>query len=147
MNRRADRLAPVVEMALKAEREAARQLGLAQNQLLQAQRKLAELERFRADYQQQWIDRGRQGVSGQWLLDYQRFLAQLETAVEQQNRSLAWHQDVVEKARVTWSEKYARLEGLRKLVERYREEARLLADKQEQKQLDEFAQRLRPPVY
>ncbi|MBH3433552.1 flagellar export protein FliJ [Pseudomonas citronellolis] len=147
MNRRADRLAPVVEMALKAEREAARQLGPAQNQLLQAQRKLAELERFRADYQQQWIDRGRQGVSGQWLLDYQRFLAQLETAVEQQNRSLAWHQDVVEKARVTWSEKYARLEGLRKLVERYREEARLLADKQEQKQLDEFAQRLRPPVY
>ena len=89
----------------------------------------------------------RQGVSGQWLLDYQRFLAQLETAVEQQNRSLAWHQDVVEKARVAWSEKYARLEGLRKLVERYREEARLLADKQEQKQLDEFAQRLRPPVY
>lgn len=147
MNRRADRLAPVVEMALKAEREAARQLGQAQNQLLQAQRKLAELERFRADYQQQWIDRGRQGVSGQWLLDYQRFLAQLETAVEQQNRSLVWHQDVVEKARVTWSEKYARLEGLRKLVERYREEARLLADKQEQKQLDEFAQRLRPPVY
>ncbi|SDH97460.1 flagellar FliJ protein [Pseudomonas delhiensis] len=147
MNRRADRLAPVVEMALKAEREAARQLGVAQGQLLQAQRKLAELERFRADYQQQWIDRGRQGVSGQWLLDYQRFLAQLETAVEQQNRSLAWHQDVVEKARATWAEKYARLEGLRKLVERYREEARLLADKQEQKQLDEFAQRLRPPPY
>ncbi|MED5607227.1 MULTISPECIES: flagellar export protein FliJ [unclassified Pseudomonas] len=147
MNRRADRLAPVVEMALKAEREAARQLGVAQGQLLQAQRKLAELERFRADYQQQWIDRGRQGVSGQWLLDYQRFLAQLESAVEQQNRSLAWHQDVVEKARATWAEKYARLEGLRKLVERYREEARLLADKQEQKQLDEFAQRLRPPPY
>ncbi|MEL7938056.1 flagellar export protein FliJ [Pseudomonas delhiensis] len=147
MNRRADRLAPVVEMALKAEREAARQLGVAQGQLLQAQRKLAELERFRADYQQQWIERGRQGVSGQWLLDYQRFLAQLESAVEQQNRSLAWHQDVVEKARATWAEKYARLEGLRKLVERYREEARLLADKQEQKQLDEFAQRLRPPPY
>ncbi|MDF3936927.1 flagellar export protein FliJ [Pseudomonas citronellolis] len=147
MSQRADRLAPVVEMALKAEREVARQLGLAQNQMLQAQRKLAELERFRADYQNQWIERGKQGVSGQWLLDYQRFLAQLETAVEQQNRSLAWHQDVVDKARAAWAEKYARLEGLRKLVERYREEARLLADKQEQKQLDEFAQRLRPAPY
>ena len=45
------------------------------------------------------------------------------------------------------SQEVLRLEGLRKLVERYREEARLLADKQEQKQLDEFAQRLRPPVY
>lgn len=144
MSRRAERLAPVVDMALKAEREAARQLGLAQGQMQQVQHKLAELERFRADYQQQWIERGRNGVSGEWLLNYQRFLAQLEAAVEQQNRSLNWHRDVVEKARASWQEKYARLEGLRKLIERYRQEAQLLADKQEQKQLDEFAQRLRP---
>ncbi|SDH40049.1 flagellar export protein FliJ [Pseudomonas panipatensis] len=147
MSRRAERLAPVVDMALKAEREAARQLGLAQNQLLQAQRKLAELERFRGDYQQQWIERGQQGVSGQWLMNYQRFLSQLEAAVEQQNRSLDWQREVVDKARGAWQEKYARLEGLRKLVERYREEARLLEDKREQKQLDEFAQRLRPSAY
>jgi len=147
MNRRAERLAPVVDMALKAEREAARQLGQAQGQLLQVQRKMAELERFRGDYQQQWIERGQHGVSGQWLMNYQRFLSQLETAVEQQGRSLAWHQDVVDKARASWQEKYARLEGLRKLVERYRQEAQLLADKQEQKQLDEFAQRLKPSSY
>jgi flagellar FliJ protein len=147
MSRRAERLAPVVDMALKAEREAAYQLGLAQNQLLQAQRKLAELERFRGDYQQQWIERGQQGVSGQWLMNYQRFLSQLEAAVEQQNRSLDWQREVVDKARGAWQEKYARLEGLRKLVERYREEARLLEDKREQKQLDEFAQRLRPSAY
>ena len=68
MNRRAERLAPVVDMALKAEREAARQLGQMQGQLQQAQRKLAELEDFRLDYQEQWIVRGSSGVSGQWLL-------------------------------------------------------------------------------
>ncbi|MBB4866188.1 flagellar FliJ protein [Pseudomonas nitritireducens] len=144
MNRRAERLAPVVDMAVKAEREAARQLGQVQGQLQQAQRKLTELERYRFDYQQQWIRNGQQGVSGQWLINYQRFLSQLEGAVEQQNRSVIWHQDTVSKARIVWQEKYARLEGLRKLVERYREEARLAADKYEQKQLDEFAQRLRP---
>lgn len=144
MNRRAERLAPVVDMALKAEREAARQLGQMQGQLQQAQRKLAELERYRFDYQQQWISNGQQGVSGQWLINYQRFLSQLEGAVEQQNRSVAFHEANVGKARVIWQEKYARLEGLRKLVERYREEARLAADKYEQKQLDEFAQRLKP---
>ncbi len=131
-------------MALKAEREAARQLGQMQGQLQQAQRKLAELERYRFDYQQQWITNGQQGVSGQWLINYQRFLSQLEGAVEQQNRSVAFHENNVGKAREIWQEKYARLEGLRKLVERYREEARLAADKYEQKQLDEFAQRLKP---
>ncbi|WP_207888492.1 flagellar export protein FliJ [Pseudomonas sp. 30_B] len=144
MNRRAERLAPVVDMALKAERESARQLGLVQNQLVQAQRKLAELERYRLDYQEQWIRNGQQGVTGQWLINYQRFLSQLETAVEQQNRAVDWHQGSVDKARAAWQEKYARLEGLRKLVERYREEARAAADKYEQKQLDEFAQRLKP---
>ncbi|MCY1278377.1 Flagellar FliJ protein [compost metagenome] len=143
MTRRAERLAPVVDMAVKAEREAARQLGQVQAQLLQAQRQLADLERYRLDYQQQWLERGRQGVSGQWLIDYQRFLGQLEGAVEQQGRSVDWHRGVVDKARNAWQEKYARVEGLRKLVERYREEARRAEDKREQRQLDELSQRVR----
>ncbi len=45
--------------------------------------------------------------------------------------------------RLNWQERYARLEGLRKLVERYLEEARQAEDKREQKQLDELAQRTR----
>ncbi|MOA68074.1 flagellar biosynthesis chaperone [compost metagenome] len=50
---------------------------------------------------------------------------------------------MVDKARDAWQEKYARVEGLRKLVERYRQEARQAEDKREQKQLDELAQRVR----
>ena len=41
---RAARLAPVVEMAERAEREAARMLGRCQGQLTQAEMKLGELE-------------------------------------------------------------------------------------------------------
>lgn len=44
MEKRAARLAPVVDMASKAERDAATQLGRCQQQLLAAQQKLAELE-------------------------------------------------------------------------------------------------------
>ncbi len=75
MEKRAARLAPVVDMASKAERDAATQLGKCQQQLLAAQQKLAELERYRNDYQQQWISQGQKGVSGQWLMNYQRFLS------------------------------------------------------------------------
>ena len=55
---------------------------------------------------------------------------------------------MVDKARQQWQERYARLEGLRKLVQRYRDEARMAEDKREQKQLDELAQRLSsvPPL-
>jgi flagellar FliJ protein len=86
--------------------------------------------------------RGSAGVSGQWLLGYQGFLAQLGTAIDQQRQSLAWHQNNLNKARDTWQQAFARVEGLRKLVQRYQDEARALEDKREQKLLDELSQRL-----
>jgi len=141
-NSRAARLAPVVEMAEEAERKAVQRLGQFQQQVTQAQAKLGELERFREDYQQQWINRGGQGVNGSWLLNYQRFLGQLETAMNQQRQSLTWHQNNLNNARQVWQQAYARVEGLRKLVQRYLDEARRAEDKREQKLLDELAQRL-----
>ena len=141
-NSRAARLAPVVEMAEEAERKAVQRLGQFQQQVTQAQAKLSELERFREDYQQQWINRGGQGVNGSWMLNYQRFLGQLETAMNQQRQSLTWHQNNLNNARQVWQQAYARVEGLRKLVQRYLDEARRAEDKREQKLLDELAQRL-----
>jgi flagellar FliJ protein len=86
--------------------------------------------------------RGSTGVSGQWLLGYQGFLAQLGTAIDQQRQSLNWHQNNLNKARESWQQAFARVEGLRKLVQRYMDEARKLEDKREQKLLDELSQRL-----
>ena len=139
---RASRLAPVVDMAEKAEKTAVQRLGYFQGQVRLAESKLGDLERFRGEYQQQWIERGTKGVSGQWLMGYQGFLNQLETAVDQQRQSLLWHQNNFEKARDSWQQAYARVEGLRKLVQRYIDEARALEDKREQKLLDELSQRL-----
>lgn len=139
---RAERLAPVVGMAESAERAAAQRLGHFQGQFRLAEGKLDELEQFRLSYQQQWIDKGSTGVSGQWLMNYQRFLNQLETAVGQQRKSLDWHQNNLNQARGTWQQAYARVEGLRKLVQRYADEACKLEDKREQKLLDELSQRL-----
>lgn len=139
---RAARLAPVIVMAERAEREAAVQLGRCQGLLSQAQVKLGELERYRGDYQQQWISEGQRGVSGQWLMNYQRFLSQLEVAIGQQRQTVDWHRNNLDNVRELWQQRYARLEGLRKLVQRYLEEARRAEDKREQKLLDELAQRL-----
>lgn len=139
---RAARLAPVIAMAERAEREAAMQLGHCQGLCNQAEVKLGELEHYRSDYQQQWINEGQRGVSGQWLMNYQRFLSQLETAIGQQRNTLEWHRNNMNQVRAVWQQRYARLEGLRKLVQRYLEEARIAEDKREQKLLDELAQRL-----
>ncbi|MEX5666765.1 flagellar export protein FliJ [Pseudomonas neuropathica] len=139
---RAARLAPVVDMAEQAEKTAVQRLGYFQGQVKVAESKLADLNAFRLDYSQQWIVRGSTGVSGQWLLGFQGFLAQLDTAVDQQRQSLVWHQNKLDKARDEWQQAFAKVEGLRKLVQRYREEAQRLEDKREQKLLDELSQRL-----
>lgn len=139
---RAARLAPVIDMAERAERDAAGQFGHGQTQLSQAEAKLGELRQYFSDYQQQWMNQGSQGVSGQWLVNYQRFLSQLESAIAQQQRSVDWHRNNLDKLREQWQQRRARLDGLRKLVDRYIQEARTAADKREQKLLDEFSQRL-----
>ena len=139
---RAARLAPVVEMAEQAEKTAVQRLGYFQGQVKVAESKLADLDAFRLDYQEQWIVRGSDGVSGQWLLGYHGFLAQLDTAIDQQRQSLVWHQNNLIKARDAWQQAFAKVEGLRKLVQHYREEAQRLEDKREQKLLDELSQRL-----
>lgn len=139
---RAERLKPVIEMATRAERSAAARMARAQAQLNQAEIKLGDLEGYRSDYQQQWLTNGRQGVGGQWLMNYQRFLSQLEQAITQQQQFVAWQQEQFELARTHWQQRYARLEGLRKLVQRYADEARLSQERSEQKQQDELAQRL-----
>ena len=139
---RAARLAPVVDMAESAEKAAAQRLGHFQGQVNLANSKLGDLENFRAEYQSQWVDRGSQGVSGQWLRSYQYFLNQLETAGPQQPQSLVWPENNLNRARETWQQAYARVEGLRKLVQRYADEARQLEDKREQKLMDELSQRL-----
>jgi len=140
--KRVKRLLPVVQMAEETERAAAGKLAKTQQQLMHAQSQLQGLEQYRGDYQQQWQKQGQMGVSGEWLMNYQRFLSQLETAIEQQRNSIKWHQQNVDKARDLWQTAYTRLEGLRKLVQRYQQQAQQLANKIEQKDMDEIAQRL-----
>ncbi|TLX55587.1 flagellar export protein FliJ, partial [Stutzerimonas nosocomialis] len=104
---RAARLGPVIEMAERAERDAAKMLGQGQAQLSQAQSRLGDLEQYFGDYQQQWISEGSRGVSGQWLMNYQRFLSQLESAIAQQRRSVDWHRDNLDKLRAQWQQRHA----------------------------------------
>ncbi|WOD12426.1 flagellar export protein FliJ [Pseudomonas sp. NyZ704] len=135
------RLTPVLDIALDEERKAAGMLGDCQRQLDDAQARLRDLEFYCKEYQNGWTQRGQQGVGRDWLLNYQRFLAQMQTAIDQQHQTVAWHQQSLGKAREVWRQRYQRLEAMRKLIERYQQEARVRADKQEQKLLDELSQR------
>ncbi|SDR89128.1 flagellar FliJ protein [Halopseudomonas xinjiangensis] len=135
------RLAPVVEMAVDEERKAAARLGESQKQVEDARTRLRDLEFYCSEYEKGWTQRGSQGVGRDWLLNYQRFMAQMQTAIEQQTQTVKWHETSLDKVREQWRQRYQRVEALRKLIERYQQEARTRADRQEQKLLDELSQR------
>lgn len=139
---RARRMAPVLDMALDEERKAAKTLGECQRQLDEAGHRLRDLQHYAGEYEKGWAQRGSQGVSREWLINYQRFMSQMQNAIEQQKQTVVWHQQSLERAREAWRQRYQRVEALRKLIERYQEEARARADKQEQKLLDELTQRM-----
>jgi len=135
------RLIPVLDMALEEERKAATVLGQCQKQLDESQTRLRDLEYYCGEYAKGWTQRGEQGVGREWLMNYQRFMAQMELALEQQRQTVSWHSQSIDKARESWRQRYQRLEALRKLIEKYRQEAQARADRQEQKLLDELSQR------
>src|SRR5690554_4332917 len=139
---RTKRLAPALDMALDEERKAARTLGECQRQLDEAGARLNDLKYYAGEYEKVWAERGSQGVGRDWLINYQRFMSQMQTAIAQQQQTVGWHQQSLERARENWRQRYQRVEALRKLIERYQQEARARADKQEQKLLDELTQRL-----
>jgi len=135
------RLAPVLDMALDEERKAAKVLGQCQKQFEEAEVRLRDLEYYCSEYAKGWSQRGSQGVGRDWLMNYQRFMAQMEVAIDQQRQTVRWHGESIERAREHWRQRYQRLEALRKLIEKYRQEAQAKADRQEQKLLDELSQR------
>lgn len=135
------RFEPVVDMALEEERKAAKRLGETQKQLDDARARLTDLQFYCSEYEKAWTQRGSQGVGRDWLLNYQRFMAQMQVAIDQQSQTVKWHETSLDKVREQWRQRYQRVEGLRKLIDRYRQEARARADRQEQKLLDELSQR------
>ena len=139
---RARRMAPVLDMALDEESQAVKVLGEAQRQLDEAGARLRDLQHYAGEYEKGWAQRGSQGVSREWLINYQQFMSQMQNAIDQQKQTQAWHQQSLERAREAWRQRYQRVEALRKLIERSQEEARARADKQEQKLLDELTQRM-----
>jgi flagellar protein FliJ len=138
---RAKRLQPVQQLVEEQQRKLAQSLAAIEKRLTDAQFKLGELERYRQEYETQFSLRAQSGIGVLDLRDYQAFLARLSEAVRQQ-------QALVQRARVDrdlertrWREAATRAKALDHVVERWRNEERVLLDRREQRESDERAQR------
>ncbi|HEY8538095.1 MAG TPA: flagellar export protein FliJ [Steroidobacteraceae bacterium] len=140
---RSERLAPVQHVVDNAERRLAQSVASIERRLAEADGKLIELMRYRSEYEQQFAARASGGIGVAELRDYQAFLARLNEAIRQQQAVVYRIRAERDAERARWQAAAQRAEAVGNLVERWQVEERRVADRREQREIDERAQRIR----
>ena len=99
---------------------------------------------YRAEYVQKWSKQFAAGSSMEILRCYQGFMSRLDQAITQQQAVVAHAQRGVEIARQRLQEREIRVATVQRLIKRRRDLLAKIADRREQKNLDEMAQRRSP---
>jgi flagellar FliJ protein len=136
---RRKRLEPVHELALEAERAAARRLAEAERDALDCQARLTQLETYEREYRVGLQRRVAEGIGAAGLRDFQSFLARLDQAVGQQRAVLERALTARESAREQWLALSARRRSVGKVLEQSETEDRRALERREQRELDERA--------
>ena len=109
----------------------------------EAQRQQADgLTSYRADYCQKWSAQFRQSAQMEILRSYHGFLARLDQAISQQQSVVEHAQRMVEVQRQRLVEREIRVATVERLIKRREALLAKVADRRDQKNLDELAQRL-----
>src|SRR5215475_5898199 len=87
--KRSQRMAVVQKVVDDQERRRAQALAAAEQRVIEAEAKLAELESYRANYLRDFNSRAGGGINAARARDYQVFLARLEEALKQQAQIVA----------------------------------------------------------
>jgi flagellar FliJ protein len=140
---RAKRMAPVQNLVDDTERRLATSLAQHERKVLEAQNKLAELVRYRGEYEKQLTERAGGGIAAADLRDYHAFLSRLGEAIRQQQgvvQKTAFDRDA---ERLRWQEAARRVKAIDHVVNKWEAEERSILDKRDQRETDERGQRVR----
>lgn len=137
---RSKRMQPVLRIAAMRERDAARELGNAQRMLQEQEGRLAELRAYQAEYARDFQVQGSAGISAARFQEYQRFMASLNQAIEQQQQVVQNAVRVYAQKQQFWQQAYGKSKSLDKVMERYCTQEQYEQGQREQKAADEMAQ-------
>lgn len=142
MKKRSNRLEIVAKLADEKEQECTLYLAGAQARLSDAETRIGELRRYLSEYQQAFEQRARSGMGVSGVRDYQTFITRIGEAARQQEALVNQLQLECERARTQWRHAAVRKASVGKLLAKTHSEARQHEERQQQKELDERAQRL-----
>lgn len=137
--KRSKRLAPVVNIAIKATDSALIKMGEANAAWHKEKQQLEELNHYKEEY----LARFRQGntaiMSAQKVLELRGFLAQLDQAIQAQEQQVQIYAHQLNQQRAFWQQKRSKEQVMQSLVERYHHEETQVELKQEQQLSDEHS--------
>lgn len=137
--KKSERMQVLVDISQRKEEEVAKLLAKDQARLQQDQQKLQELKEYADQYDQQ---RNLLGLSPYLTTNYQHFVERLQQAIQQQAMQVKRSQQQVNMSLKRWQDARAKTKGMDWLKDKSVQEEVAAADKQEQKQIDEFASRM-----
>ncbi len=141
MNNRSERLRTVQKVNENREQNAAREMGKARDRVDAMEKRLTELMAFREEYAQNLLTTGQAGISIARMREYQLFLTRLDQAIAYQRNSTEQAKTAYAERQRAWGYLHGRVIAMEKLIDRHQQKEQSEISQQEQKEIDEHAQR------
>jgi flagellar protein FliJ len=135
------RFEPIQEIVSSSAKDLSRAMAEAARKVAELERQLEQLKTYRDEYVQGSTQSGG-SMDAVKLQNYRTFLDRLGEAMRQHEKNLQAAHAEHEKRRAAWSEKRIEAESLGRVVDRFRREERHAAERREQREGDEAAQRV-----
>ena len=136
--KRSERFKPLHRLAQQSEDVAAQTLGKIQRELNDQHARLDELVMYHEDYTRRFSQQASKGMSITQVLSYQKFISQLEAAIEEQKRQIQRVSEACTACRDDWHEERKKTQVMEKVMLRYRKQEQVIQNRQEQRRNDEF---------
>lgn len=133
---------PVAHFAEQKEQDAVRIFADAQKALQASEQQLQQLLDYREEYKQQLSAQQRQSISMRRVRDYQEFIDNLSSTIENAYLDVEAKKKLVDEKKQLWLACRSRSHALNSVVEKYQQEEYRHKERLEQKEQDEHAQRI-----
>ena len=138
---RVKRLQFVLAMAAEKEQKDLQTWGQYQQRLVQEQEKLTQLEQYMAEYRSSLTTQQAVAISGGQIQNTIAFIEQIKNASGHQQNQINLVQQQTDGAQRVYLQARSKAQALRKLIDKLNSQLSAIAEKQEQKLMDEFAAR------
>jgi len=139
-------LAMAIELATRKRDAAGQALAMVVQRHARALQQMEQLQSYATDTERRWSVSAQTSTSPQIVGHYYQFMARLEETVGLQHGVIGEAQRQCQEARQGLLDAEVMLAGLRRLLDKHRQEQRRGVARREQQQTDEFASRRRTAV-